>query len=165
MLLCAQLWSTVAVAAEPTIEVTDAGVVRGRVFVSAPPEVVRALLLDTAARVATIGDGMSVTTEPDGACLLEHTLAPNPVVTVTYTVRGCPTDDGFRSELVESADLTRMISIWKVAAGDGGSWVSYDLDVASSLPLPTFVVRRETKSGVAAALAALSRHFAVPTPQ
>lgn len=151
----------VAWGAEPTVTVTDAGTVRGTVFVAAPPERVRALLLDGPTRLAVVGgEGTTATFEPDGSCVLEHTYAPNAIKAVRYTVRSCPSDTGLRGTLVRSDDLARLTSAWEVAAGDGGSWVTYELDAAPSFPLPAFVARAGTKAGVTDALTALSRHFA-----
>ena len=154
-------WIAAATAAEPTIEVTDTGAVRGAVFVAAPAGQIRALLLDAPARIAVLGGaGTTATFEPDGPCVLEHTFAPNAIRSVRYTVRSCPSDAGLLGTLVQSDDLARLTSAWVVSAADGGAWVTYELDAAPTFPLPAFVVRAGTKAGVSDALAALARHFA-----
>ncbi len=151
----------VASAAEPMLVVTDAGTVRGQVVVTAPLEQVRSLLTDPRGRLAVLAsEGTEATLEPDGPCTLERTHVAHPVKAVSYTVRSCPTDDGLKSALVESADLARLTSVWTVTAVEGGTLVTYELDAVPSFPLPAFVARMSTKSGVSDALAAIARHFA-----
>ncbi|MEQ1570607.1 MAG: hypothetical protein ABMA64_33570 [Myxococcota bacterium] len=150
----------IAAAAEPTLVVTDAGTIRGTVFVGAAPDRVKALLLDPDQRLATVsGEGTRSTTEVDGACVLEHSDVPHPIRAVSYTVRSCPTATGVRSELVRSDDLTRLTSVWTVEVAEGGSRVTYELDAVPSFPLPSFVARASAKGGVYDALAAVARRF------
>lgn len=153
-------FAVAAAAAEPKMEVTAAGTVRGAVFVAAPPDAVRALLLDAPARLATIaGAGTRATTAPDGVCVLEQTHVDHPIKAIDYLVRSCPTDSGLRSELVRSDDLARLTSVWTVVGATGGSTVTYELDAVPTFPLPGFVARASAKGGVSDALSALARHF------
>ena len=151
---------SLAFADEPEVVVTDSGTVRGSVTVAAAPDQVQALVEDPDRMATAVGGGLQVSHTPDGDCLQVTTRAPHPVMAVEYTVRSCPTDRGLQSTLVHSDDLSRFAAAWTVEAIEGGSRVTYDLDVQPKVPLPGFVVRRSTRRGVRDALTAIQRVFA-----
>jgi len=147
-------------AAAPDVQATPRGSVRGQLVVPARLEDVRAALADSQGRLAAVDNGAKVTSTPDGPCELEHTFMAHPIKAVTYTVRTCPTEQGFHSVLVDSNDLDRFEAIWEIREAEGGTQISYDLDVKPSFPLPGFVVRASMKSGVVDVMTGIERAFA-----
>lgn len=149
-----------AFAQPPQVTVTEHGTVRGRVVVPASLDTVRDTLDHSAGRIAAVANGAEVEATADGSCELEHTYMPHPIKSVTYTLRTCPTEQGFHSVLVDSHDLERFEAIWELSATDEGTVVTYDLDLKPSFPLPGFVVRASAKKGVLDAMLGLERAFA-----
>ena len=147
-------------ARSPGVEVTPAGTVRGSVVVPVALDEVREALSSSVGRATAVDNGARIEATADGECELEHTHVPHPIKSVTYTVRTCPTQAGFHTSLVDSRDLDRFEAIWELREIDGGTEVSYDLDLQTSLPLPGFVIRASIRKGVLDALSGIERAFA-----
>ena len=144
----AALWAVgAAAAAEPQIEVRADGTVAARMDIAAPPEAVRALIGD-ARRLATIDGTLTATAQPDAAqrgCQLIDYDIPHPVMHVAYRVRACPIADGWTYSLVSSENMAEFRASWQVTpTPSGGSTVRYEVLTVPSLPIPRWVIERQS---------------------
>ncbi len=147
-------------AAELKVETTEQGSQRGSVVVSAEVSAVAAIVRDPVRVGQLVGDARTtVRAVDDGACHTVTTETKHPIMAVSYVARGCPTDEGYRMELVESSQLRRFRSVWTVREVPTGTEVTFDLEVKPSFPLPGMIVRRSSRKGVVDSLEALRRHF------
>lgn len=101
------------------------------------PADVRARLADPT-WVSTIDAGSTTVTvrERAGDCLIADFTSPSTLMTVRYTVRQCPTANGYKSTLVSSDDFASYEAEWSVAAEGTGSLLTYRLRLTPSLPIP-----------------------------
>ena len=150
----------VAIAAEPEVSVDGDHVVRGRMVVQAPKSVVDAVL-DDPTRVAAIDDsGVQVTVKADeGRCKVVHTAIAHPLASAEYVSRACRTDDGWQHELVESRSIKAYEAEWTTEETDAGTEVTYAVKTETRLPVPQFVVDRQSRSAVARVLSRLRDHL------
>ncbi len=146
-------------AAEPTVEIGEDGLVRGQVVVSASTEAVLALLGDPERINAVNGGQGKVTAKPDGDCIRSEEVHPHPIATVAYTVRICPTKDGFSETLVEPGDMKRYVSQWHVTTTPAGTKIAYELDIQPDIPVPAWIVRKSTKRSVQHLLTRIAAHL------
>ena len=158
------MWTLLLAAAFAAPEVTtdDAGVVRGRVLVSAPVDRALALVRDPKALNALSEDGSTVTTAPDGTCLKIGYAMENPIANVAYTARGCPTASGFRTDLVQSETFRSMSSEWTVRAVEGKTEITYVYQADVAIPVPGFIIRRSTQSAITKAMTRVAARLEAP---
>ncbi len=120
----------------------------GRVIVAANADMVRAFLADPT-RVASVDSGPAqVEVEDEGSCKLIRTIVTHPLASIRYRSRQCPNSSGFRTELVESTDLTAFHSEWAVRAIQGGTELIYKVRTIPSIAVPQFLVDRQTRASV-----------------
>ena len=104
----------------PDVSTAEDHETTGRVIVAANADMVRAFLADPT-RVASVDSGPAqVEVEDEGSCKLIRTIVTHPLASIRYRSRQCPNSSGFRTELVESTDLTAFHSEWAVRAIQGG---------------------------------------------
>ncbi|MBO83973.1 MAG: hypothetical protein CL927_01325 [Deltaproteobacteria bacterium] len=163
------MWGLLGAAAAtegPTVTQLDGHRVRGTIEVDAALETVRAVLSDPR-RIARIDNsGTTVTLKGrDGACLLTHSAVAHPIASIEYVTRVCPIHDGFKSTLHQSNDLTDFESIWRMRERGSRTIVEYEIVTIPDLPIPQFIVDRQTRSAVASLLLKLQTHFgSKPSP-
>mgnify|MGYP007044703654 CR=1 FL=1 len=80
-------WIAIAFGQAPVVEIDDANRVVGTFWTSATPELAREKVADPEWVVTTDDSGSSVTTRPDGACLLADQVSPSTFKTVEYTLQ------------------------------------------------------------------------------
>lgn len=154
----------VAVAAsEPVITQRDGHRIHGVIHVDAPLSAVRPVLSDPR-RIARIDNsGTTVTLRgQEGDCLITHSAVAHPIASIEYVTKVCPIADGFKSTLHASTDLTDFESIWRMRADGARTIVEYEIMTIPDLPIPQFVVDRQSKSAVRALLLKLQAHFESP---
>ena len=74
----------------------------------------------------------------------------------------CPISDGFKSTLLQSTDLVDFESIWRVHASGTRTIVEYEIVTIPDLPIPQFLVDRQTRSAVRSLLLKIQAHFEPP---
>ena len=135
------LIGTASAAAPPAVSVEADGTVVGVVVVAAEESAVRSLLADPQREAALSPFVREVLVDgTEGGCtrLRKKTrglLRPFELVSLR-----CPTDAGWREQLVESADFTTYGIEWRVAPADGGTRVEYRVTTTLSAPLPASAV-------------------------
>lgn len=155
-------WVAAALAGEPVLETDAQGVVRGTVVVSAPLDRTLALVRDPARVLAVSGDGGTLRTAPDGDCLVLDYALDTLFADVAYRARGCPTDAGFRAELVESRSFRAMRYEWSARATPDGTELRYEYHADVALPVPSFVVRQQTERALRDTLRRVGAALDVP---
>ena len=153
-------WGAEPPGSAPEFTTTESGSIRGTVTIASDPSAIVGLIHDPVKLgLALDGEAKVEATPGQEGCLRVTTHAPHPIMSVTYVARGCPTKDGFVTELIESKQLKSFHSVWTVTPVEGGAKVSYDLRVRPSFPLPSMIVRRTSRNGVRDSLTALKAHF------
>lgn len=152
--------STVALASAPEVTQLDNHKVRGTVEVAAPVERVRTLLSDPR-NVANIDkSGTTVTIRGTEAnCQLVHSAVAHPIASIEYETRVCPVADGWKATLVKSDDLVEFESVWKVEEKGDRTRILYEIRTIPDIPVPQFVVDRQTRTSVQAMLVKLRKHL------
>ena len=140
-----------ALAGAPEAVVLPSQAVQGTVSVSMSPTEALARLADPT-WVSQVDGGRTtvVVTGRDGACTLAAYTSPSTLMTVTYTIRQCPTAHGYKSVLVSSDDFETYESEWTVAPDGAGSLLTYVVHLEPKLPIPlslmTGTIRRDVLS-------------------
>ena len=88
-----------------------------------------------------------------------RTVSPNAFKTVRYRTKQCPTEAGWRTELVQSDSFTRYQSSWEVVPKGEGSEIRYRLALETSLMVPQWVIDRTSRKEVTSMLRHLSGAF------
>lgn len=147
-------------AAEPHVAVSSDHTVDGSIVVAAPLNKVRALLADPTAIARLDNNGTTVTVRgTDGTCQRVHTAVEHPVASIDYEAKVCPTSEGWKAELVQSAHLQAFSSEWNLTPSGDGTRIRYRVRTVPDIPVPQFIVDRQSKSSVAALLVKLRTHF------
>lgn len=157
------MFGVAAAASEPVVTQLDGHRVLGVIHVKAPLDVVRPVLSDPR-RIARIDNsGTTVTLRgKDGKCLLTHSAVEHPIASIEYITKVCPIADGFKSTLHASDDLSDFESIWRMRARGAQTIIEYEIVTIPDLPIPQFVVDRQTRSAVRTLLLKLQAHFEAP---
>jgi len=135
--------------AAPTVHVSDDGAVTGVVELSTSAADLRSRLADPTWLPTISKDGTTVTVAGRaGSCLLVDSASPNPVITVRYRTRQCPTDLGYESTLIQSDQFSEYAASWTITPTPQGSRATYVIRVKSTLWLPEAVVRRGVRTGI-----------------
>jgi len=152
----------VSAMAAPTISL-DGDVIVGVVEVAAAPDVVRERIADPT-WVNAVDAGNTDVTVADRAegCLVLDYLTTTTFATVRFRVRQCPTLDGVVTSLMQSDDFSAYQTSWVVRPNgvEGGAVLVYRQEVRTRLPVPAFIVRRQSKRHIASLLARLEERFA-----
>lgn len=145
-----------AAAAAPAVFTDAAGVVRATVTVPAPPEQALALVRDPLATHRLGGGEGQLTATPASGCLDLGYRLDNPIATVAYTAKACPTPGGLRTDLVRSDSFRALKSEWVVRAVPGGSELTYTYSADLNVPAPDWMIRRRTESSITAMMTAVA---------
>lgn len=143
--------TSIARAGAPDAVVLPSQAVQGTVSVSLAPGDAMARLSDPT-WVSSVDGGRTtvVVTGHDGACTLAAYTSPSALMTVAYTIRQCPTGQGYKSLLVASEDFAAYESEWTVTPDGAGSLLTYRVRVEPKLPIPlalvTGTIRRDVLS-------------------
>ena len=150
-------------ASEPVVTQRDGHRVHGVIHIDAPLRAVRPVLSDPRQIARIDNSGTTVTLRgKEGACLLTHSAVAHPIASIEYVTKVCPIADGFKSTLHASTDLTDFESIWRMRADGARTIVEYEIVTIPDLPIPQFVVDRQTRSAVHSLLLKLQAHFESP---
>jgi hypothetical protein len=159
------LTAMVTAASEPAVTQLDHHRVRGTIDVAAPVERVRAVLSDPRNIARIDDDGTTITMRgSDENCQLAHAAVAHPIANIEYLVKVCPVPDGWRSTLVQSDHLEAFESVWKVEAQGTGSQLLYEIRTIPKIPVPQFIVDRQTRASVHALLVKMRSHLDGETP-
>ena len=139
------LTAALAAPAEPSpVEIGADSSIRTTVIVAATPEQVRARLADPVAAAELCDDviGARVVGASGDCSLLEVTTRglTDPLV---YTVKRCPTADGWQETLVASDDFSRQDSRVRLEAVPGGTRIVMEVRSEPRLPLPQRLLQSE----------------------
>jgi len=143
--------TSIARAGAPDAVVLPSQAVQGTVSVSLSPSDAMAKLADPT-WVSSVDGGRTtvVVTGREGACTVAAYTSPSALMTVTYTIRQCPTGSGYRSILVASDDFQAYESEWTVVPDGAGSLLTYRVRLEPKLPIPlalmTGTIRRDVLS-------------------
>lgn len=133
--------------------------------VGATPEAVRAALADPEAALGRNPDVRSVTVAPaEGECATVLVTTRGVTAPFTYRALRCPTTDGFREVLVESADFAVNETIWAVSAAPGGARVTLRVTTEPRLTVPEWVLRRAVAASAEATVDSVARALAGAPP-
>lgn len=160
------MWFAVAMAA-PSVEMTEDNRFRGTIEVPADVATVRTVIADPVKVSKIDGSGTEVTVlRHEGECLVIQSVTHNPLKTVRYITRQCPTDTGIEGKLVESNAFTHYRNAFVVTPTSTGSKVEYQLDMESNVMVPQFVINSATRKGMENLLSRLEEHLgAAATPR
>jgi hypothetical protein len=137
-----------ALAADPSAW-TDGNVVRGTVTVPVPAATIRGHMTDPLWLPKLDESNTEVTVrEQDGACLILDCVSPSTLLTVRYTVRRCPTTEGYKATLIESNAFSSCTAEWRITDEGEGARMSYALDAVTSLPVPQSWARGGMKKAI-----------------
>lgn len=146
----------VALAAEPTISVTSNNTIVGEVLVDVPLDEAEAMIADPV-RMAQIDGTAQVTQEgSEGTCKRLLYRIPNAVASVSYRAKACPDQGGWIYTLISSDDLSEYHSSWSAIREGDRTRIRYEIRTIPSIPVPQFVVNRQSKSAVYGFLSRLS---------
>jgi hypothetical protein len=145
---------------EPAVSQLDNHRILGKVTVAAPLDRVRTTLADPRA-IARIDNGTTTVTlqGKEGACQLAHSAVVHPIASIEYLTKTCPTSDGFKTTLVKSEDLTDFETIWRMKPAGDKTELEYEIRTIPNIPVPQFVVDRQTRSSVHAMLDKVRNHL------
>ena len=150
----------VAQAAEPEVTQLDDHRVRGSVEVAVSADTARTLLADPRNVARIDNSGTTVTLKGDqGGCQLVHSAVAHPIASIAYDSKVCPTADGWRATLVKSDDLQAFESVWRVEASGTGTRIQYEVRTIPDIPVPQFIVDRQTRESVRSLLVKLRTHL------
>ena len=153
------LFLSVASAAEPVISVTSDHTIVGEVLVDVPLAEAEAVIADPV-RMAQIDGTTEVTQEgTEGSCKRLLFNIPNPVASISYRAKACPGQGGWIYTLISSDDLSDYHSAWSVVREGDLTRIRYEIRTIPSIPVPQFVVTRQSKSAVHGFLTRLSNHL------
>lgn len=138
-----------AMLATPVVTVLDTGTVEGRVLLPLSVEALRKRLEDPQFLPGVSGDGTKVTVAgSEGSCLLIDAVSPSAVVELRYRVKRCPTANGFRNTLVQSAHFDAYTSELILEPQGASTLFRYRLALDPSFPVPDMVVNSGSKGGI-----------------
>jgi hypothetical protein len=150
---------TLAAPATPSAPVVQAdSSVRTDVVIAATPATIRAVIADprVAARLSDHIVRVDVLGK-DGACDLVEVTCKGLASTLAYTVRRCPTPDGFTEALVRSDDFDAQRTEWHLQAVPGGTLVTFEVASEPRVPLPKRVIQAVVESSAVETLENLVR--------
>lgn len=148
--------------APPEEHTTESGSIEGTIVIPADAQVIRALLLDPDALMATTRVGTVVDSVPDGECTLDVLWMAQGAGAALYTARSCPTEYGMHSSLIESRDLARFEADWIVTPVGGGSQVTYNLDMVAAFDEAGIATQASARQAVIDSLDYLDRRYQAP---
>jgi hypothetical protein len=149
----------VALAAEPTITVTGNNTIVGEILVESSLAEAEAIIADPV-KMATIDGTTTVTQEgTEGNCKRLIYIIPNPVASISYRAKACPHGSGWVYTLISSDDLSEYHSSWSATAEGGQTRIHYEIRTIPSIPVPQFIVNRQSQSAVKGFLTRLSDYL------
>lgn len=149
----------VALAAEPTITVTGNHTIVGEILVEASLEEAEAIISDPL-KMASIDGTTNVTQDgTEGACKRLSFVIPNPVASISYRAKACPRGSGWIYTLISSDDLSEYHSAWSATREGEQTRIRYEIRTIPSIPVPQFIVNRQSQSAVDGFLTRLSDYL------
>lgn len=141
-------------AADPSPPVTDsADRVTTAVVIPADPAAVRAALADPTAACRLSTDVLSArVVATEGPCALIAVTTRGLTAPLAYTMRRCPSADGYTETLVQTDDFDQQESRWQLRAVPGGTEVTLQVRSQPRLPLPQRLINATVGSSAVQAL-------------
>ena len=126
------------------------GTVVGVAVVPATPAAILELVEDPIRSGKLSPDVIRVSFERDGDCVEIDTEARGVFKPLRYKSRRCPTENGWRDQLVESDSFTEYDASWSLRPVDGGTEVTIRVqtEVTLPIPVPRSVVKKRQKVSV-----------------
>lgn len=145
---------------KPRITVEDDGTVVARMMIDAPPSQVRQFIPEVQAKPG--GNVLSTTRVADGRCFKIDRRTKGLWNPLEMKTRLCPTDTGWRENLVSSDDFNAYSTEWSVSEDHGQSSVQVKVRSEVNLLVPTALVRTGTIQGLHDSFASLLRKLLGP---
>ena len=149
----------VAFATEPSISVTNNHTIVGEIVLDIPLSTAEAIIADPVKM--SIIDGTTEVTEEgsEGSCKRLRYQVPNAVAPISYHARACPSTEGWIYTLISSDHLSDYHSAWSAVREGERTRIRYEIRTIPSIPVPQFVVNRQSKSAVHGFLTRLSNYL------
>jgi hypothetical protein len=144
-----------AVAAEPTVTVSDDGTVICRAFIAANEAEVRAALADPVKAALMTPDVNSASATNAGDCVRMKVETRGLWSPLRYTALRCPEKKGWRTTLEKSDDFSAMESSWRVEPADGGTSIELSVKSSPNLSVPKALITKTTQRSVLSTVKAL----------
>ncbi|MFT5680649.1 MAG: hypothetical protein ACI8RZ_001555 [Myxococcota bacterium] len=149
----------VALAATPTITVTGNNTIVGEILVAASLADAEAIIADPV-KMATIDGTTNVTQDGmEGSCKRLNFVIPNVVASISYRAKACPQGAGWIYTLISSDDLTEYHSSWSATQEGEQTRIRYEIRTIPSIPVPQFIVTRQSKTAVTGFLTRLGDYL------
>ena len=149
-----------ASAAEPSVRTNSAGETVARIVLSADPIAVRAALADATSATELTPEVEQVLAHASGPCHRISVVTRGPWAPLRYEGLRCPTDQGWKTELVSSEDFRVLHVEWNVLPADTGTTVEYKVRAELLQPLPPSWVRRGLERSARATVDRLCQRLA-----
>ncbi len=150
---------SVALAAEPTITVNSDHTVVGEILVGISLEEAEAIIADPV-KMASIDGTTNVTQDgTEGDCKRLNYSIPNPVASISYRAKACPRGSGWIYTLISSDDLSEYHSSWSATREGTQTRIRYEIRTIPSIPVPQFIVNRQSQNAVDGFLTRLSDYL------
>ena len=135
--------------AEPVVVIDSDNTVRGDVTVTMGVDEARAKLSDPRWISETDASGTEIVAlAPQGECGVYAHTSRTAMKTIHYTVTWCPTDNGWRSDLVESDTFESYSAVWTVTEADEGARLQYSFAMKTGMVVPQFIINRSTRRAI-----------------
>ncbi len=101
--------------------------------------------------VASVGGAgktqVTIVSETDSCQVLDY-FTESAITNVEYRVQQCVDEVGANTTLIESRSFNSYESSWNIVESEAGALVTYRVSLDTSLPVPEFMVRRNTRRSV-----------------
>ncbi|MCO4745157.1 MAG: hypothetical protein KC912_10235 [Proteobacteria bacterium] len=149
---------SLAIAAEPIVEIEDDSWISADIVLAAPIDKVAAVLSNPE-EIGRIDGTVTVTAKPDEACMLTRTVVDHPIASVAYDSRVCPEGDGVWHAQLADDGLRSFESIWTVTEVSGGTRMQYRVRTQTNLMVPQWIINRSSAKSVAHTFEKLRDHL------
>ncbi|MCK6505642.1 hypothetical protein L6R53_19960 [Myxococcota bacterium] len=127
------------------------------VVFAAGPDQVKAMLADPNVTMSLNQDVISYTVQDAPPCQLIHVTAKGVTEPFRYTMRRCPTANGFRETFVSGDGMVQAMDVeWRAEAHGDGTKVRLSV-LARIAKVPQFLVNQHTRQSIAQSLRSLVR--------
>jgi hypothetical protein len=154
-----------ALASAPVVTVDADGTVVGVAVVAGDEAAVRALLGDVEREAGLSPSVQSVEVEAEeGSCARVRKTTRGLFRPFELVVLRCPTDAGWREDLVRSDDFSVYATEWRIAPSDAGTRVEFRVRTTVNVMVPAAAVRAGTVDATRAALVKLGERASSTPP-
>jgi hypothetical protein len=141
-------WVAIALA-DPVVVVDSDNTVRGDASVTMSVADALSQLSDPRWISEVDGSGTEIVAlAPRGECGVYAHTSRTALKTITYTVTWCPTENGWRSDLVESDTFESYSAAWTVTESGEGARLQYRFAMETGMMVPQFIINRSTRKAI-----------------